>query len=403
MRLALMAVLACAAMPVLAQSADDLPIVTLAQAETAEMRAQVRVSGTLVARQVVQVYPQVSGFEIRELLVEAGDHVSAGQPLARLSDDTLRAQLAQAEAEFQRAQAARSQAQSQIASTGASLAQAQAALDRVQRLKRSGNASQAALDQAVSAEAGATAAAASARDGLAVAEAALAQAGAARDLAQLNLDRSVIAAPVSGVVSQRNAEQGALATGGGEPMFTLIRDGEIEMEGEVIETALPALKPGAPARISVAGTGQIDGKLRLVPARVDPVTRLGQVRIALTQSPGLRPGLFASGWIVTQTRQAVTVPLNAVLSDEQGDRVQVVKDGVIHTRPVTAGLIWEGRREIRDGLAEGESVVARSGAFFRDGDKVRSASQDGSSDAGSGQDAAKTDGGEQGPASGDAQ
>lgn len=371
MRLALISLLTCFVFPAMAQTPDDPPVVTIAEAAQTEIRAQVRVSGTLVARQLVQVYPQVSGFEIRDLLVEAGDQVEAGQPLARLSDDTLRAQLAQAEAEFQRAEASLGQAKSQIDSTSAALTQAQSALGRVQRLKRSGNASQASLDQAVSAEASAAAAAASARDGQAVAEAALAQAGAARDLAKLNLDRSVIAAPVAGVIAQRNAQLGALATGGGEPMFSIIRDGEIEMEGEVIETALSTLATGAPARISVAGVGQIDGTLRLVPARVDPVSRLGQVRISLDQSPGLRPGLFASGWIVTDTHDAVTVPLTSVLSDEDGDRVQVVVDGMIKTRDVITGLIWEGQREIRDGLAPGEAVVERSGAFFRDGDKVR--------------------------------
>lgn len=367
--------LACSAAAQDAQSQEGtgpaIPAVTLAVAEMTRMQARVPVSGTLVARRQVQVFAQVAGYEITEILAEAGDTVTQGQVLARLDSDTLSALLAQAEAEHQRAEAAVGQAQSAIARTEASLTQAATALERVRRLRAGGNASQAVLDEAVAAEAAARAEAASATDGVGVARAALAQADAARRVARLNLQRAEITAPVGGLVSARNAELGDLSGGGADPMFTLIADGEIELSAEVIETALPQLETGAPAEISVAGLGKVAGRLRLVPAAVDPVTRLGLARIALDPDPGLRAGLFANGWIVTQDRQSVAVPAGAVLSDSEGDRVQVVADGVVQTRKIKAGLLWQGRREILDGVAEGETVIARSGAFFRDGDRVR--------------------------------
>lgn len=348
----------------------SLPTVTVAEATMAEMQARVPLSGTLVARQEVQVYAQVQGFEVIELLVEAGDVVTAGQLLARLNDATVKAQLQQAEAEYQRAEAGVGQARSQISSAEAALTQAMTALSRARALRRSGNTSQAALDQAVAAEASAQAQAASAGDGLAVAEAALAQADAARSIARLNLERTQITAPVAGLVVARNAQLGAIAASGGQPLFTLVADGEIELEAEVIETALRDLRPGLPAALDVAGVGSVAGQVRLVPASVDPLTRLGLVRIALDNDAALRTGLFASGAIITQQRQALSVPATAVLSDSAGDRVQLVRDGVVETRPVTAGLLWQGRREIAEGLAPGDPVMARSGAFFRDGDRV---------------------------------
>lgn len=357
--------------PAPAEAARAVPSVTVEAATRAEMQARVPVSGTLVARQQVQVFPQVSGFEITELLAEAGDRVKKGQVLARLSTDTLSAQQAQAEAEYQRAEAGVSQAQSSIDSAAATLTQAQSALERARRLRQGGNASQASLDQAVEAEANARAASASAADGLAVARAALAQAEAARRIARLNLSRADIVAPVAGLVVARNAELGALSGGSTAPLFTLIADGAVEMEAEVIETALQRLKAGDPAELSVAGMGDVAGEVRLIPASVDPVTRLGLMRISLAPSPGLRTGLFASGWVITDRREAVTVPATAVLSDGGGARVQVVRDGRVETREVRAGLLWQGRREIAEGLAEGEKVIARSGAFFRDGDEVR--------------------------------
>lgn len=361
------------AVPSAEPAAETAPAVTIVATETAEVQARVPTSGSLVAWREVQVHPQVSGYEITEILVEAGDAVEKGQMLARLSTDTLSAQLEQAEAEYARAEAGVEQARSDIDSTQALLTQAASALERAQRLRQGGNASQSALDDAIAAEANARAQAASATGGLSVAQAALGQAVAARRIARLELDRARITAPVGGFVSARTAELGALAGGSADPLFTIIEDSRVEFAGDVIETALPDLQVGAPATIRVAGLGEITGKVRLVPAAVDPVTRLGFVRIELDQKPGLRAGLFGYGWVTTAVRDAVTVPVAAVLSDGNGDRVQVVKDGVIETRPVQAGLIWDGRREIVSGLSEGEDIVARAGAFFRTGDQVRRA------------------------------
>ena len=153
--------------------------------------------------------------------------------------------------------------------------------------------------------------------------------------------------------------------------LTMVDKGEIELAGDVIETALNGLKPGDPAEIAVAGVGPVTGKLRLLPASVDPMTRLGLARIALDPDPRLRVGLFAQGWIVTERREALTVPLTAILADAKGERVQVVRNGVVETRPVRGGLIWQGRREVLEGLKPGEQVVARAGAFFADGDRLR--------------------------------
>lgn len=321
----------------------SVPSVTVAAAEMAEMQAQVPVTGSLVARQEVQIFPLVSGNEIIEILADAGDTVEKGQVLARLSTATLEAKLAQAEAEHLRAEA--------------TLKQASTTLERAQRLRSSNSGSQAALDDAVAAEA-------NARAGLATAD-------ATRRIARLDLERAEITAPVAGVVTARNATLGALSGGATEPLFTMIAEGEIELSAEVIETALQQVSVGDPVEVNVAGFGPITGKIRLIPAAVDPVTRLGIMRISLNDTPGLRTGLFASGAVVAEKRDALTVPAAAVLADSEGERVQIVKDDVIETRPVKAGLLWQGRREIIEGVKAGETVIARSGAFFNDGDKVR--------------------------------
>lgn len=344
--------------------------VTVAYATRAKMVGQVAISGTLVALEEILVYPQVNGSTIDTLLVDIGDSVVAGQVLARLNDSTLTAQLAQARAELVRSAASVSQARSQIASAMASRTQAAAALERATALQRNGTVTQANLDQAIATELTAEAAVASAKDGLLVAEAQQKQAQASHDIAALNLDRATLRAPADGLISARNGQVGAIATSGGEPIFRIIRDGKIEVEADVIETALGAISPGDRASLRIAGVGEVSGTVRRISPTVDEINRLGTIRIEIADNNQLRTGVFASGEITTVEREAVAVPTTAVLTDSGGTFVLVVVENTLEKRPIRAGLIWKGLREVISGLEVGEVVVARAGAFFGDGDRV---------------------------------
>lgn len=331
----------------------------------------VPLSGSLVARNEVLIYPKVSGYAVTQLLVDVGDWVEPGQHLASLQDDTLQALLQQADAEHNRARAGVKQAESQISSVIAALSESTAALERARQLRVSGNISQAALDQAETAQATAQANAESAQDGLTVAQAGLAVTEAAARIARLNLDHSKITSPVAGLVTSRHASLGDLSGSSAEPMFRITQGGEIELAAEVSESGLPELQHNAEVTLNLSGLGPVQGHIRQLPAVVDPLTRLGVVRVSLPDSDLLRAGMFASGHVVTQSRQALGVPVTAVLSDGMADYVQVVEGGVVQSRPVKAGLVWDGQREIMGGLNAGEKVLTRAGAFFSDGDPVQ--------------------------------
>ena len=348
---------------------DTIASVTVTRVAPAQMIGRVALSGTLVPNQEVLIYPQVNGSTIDALNVDVGDVVSAGDVLATLNDRTLAAQRAQAQAEFARAQASVSQAQSQIASATATPTRNTTTLARTQRLYDAGTATQSALDQALADAQTAEAALASASDGLAVATAQLQQAQAQLDIAELNLERATLRAPVDGLISARNGQIGAIAASGGEPIFRIITDGKVEVEAEIIETALGQITIEDEAQLNIAGVGDVSGTVRRISPIVDPVTRLGTIRIETDNQIGLRSGLFASGWIITEERTSLAIPTSALLTDTGGNFVLVVTDGVIEKRPVTAGLIWNNLREILDGLAESDAVVAKAGAFFADGDR----------------------------------
>lgn len=344
--------------------------VTVAYVMRADMIGQVSVSGTLVPREEILVYPQVSGSTIDNLMVDVGDVVAAGDVLATLNASTLIAQVAQSQAEFARAEAAVSQASSQISSAEATATQAQAALERAEALRRNGAGTQATLDQAIAAQQTAMSGVASAQDGLLVAQAQRQQAQASLDISTLNLDRATLRAPAAGIISARNGQVGAIAASGGEPIFRLIRDGVIEVEAEVIETALGDIAVGDVAHLNIASIGETTGIVRRISPTVDPRNRLGTIRVEMDGVEGLRSGLFASGQIITEERNSLAIPTTAVLTDADGTYVLAVVDNRLEKRSVAAGLIWNGQREIFDGLAQDDVVVARAGAFFGDGDEI---------------------------------
>lgn len=349
-----------------------LPLaVTVVRAETAEFVERVLVTGSLVAREEILVGPEVDALRILEVLVDEGERVTKGQVLARLVSDTLEAQLAQNKAAVQRTEAAIAQARSTIASAEARLEEAANAYERAKPLTKSGFLSESGMDQRESARRTSEAALASARDGLRLAEAEKAQAEAqGREIAWRRA-RTDIRAPADGLVSRRNARIGGYASGVGEPIFRIVAKGEIELDGEVPEVRLGSLREGQPARVDAAGVPSVTGKVRLVSPEVDKSTRLGRVRIFVGDRPELRVGSFARAEIETARSRGLSIPASAVLYLEGGPAVQVVVDGRIATRKVALGLTDGANVEVKGGLAAGDSVVARSGTFLRDGDLVR--------------------------------
>ena len=215
------------------------------------------------------------------------------------------------------------------------------------------------------------------RQGLKVAEI-LADAGdtvtAGQNLARLTLPEGglqVLQAPVAGLISQSTATIGAMAGGKGEALFTIIARSEFDIVGMVPVKDIGRLQVGQQARIKVSGAGEVDGRVRRVAPTVEPNSQLGQVFIGIT--PTRRFLVNSSGRALIKTGQScgISVPLTSILYGTAGTVVQVVRRGRIETRRVETGLMVAGQVEIKDGLVEGDIVVARAGALLREGDPVR--------------------------------
>src|ERR1700681_3417099 len=223
------------------------------------------------------------------------------------------------------------------------------------------------------------------RQGLKVAEV-LAEAGeavtAGQTLARLTLPEggvTLLAAPVAGTISASSAVVGATASGKGEALFSIIARNEFDLVGLVPGQDISKLAVNQTARIKIIGAGEVDGKVRRVATTIEPNSQLGQVLVQVTTNRRLLVNSSARALIKTGQSCGVSVPLTAILYGSAGTVVQVVRRARVETRRVEVGLMSAGQVEIREGLQEGDIVVARAGALLREGDPVRAvtASADG--------------------------
>jgi multidrug efflux pump subunit AcrA (membrane-fusion protein) len=180
-------------------------------------------------------------------------------------------------------------------------------------------------------------------------------------------------APAAGIITHSTAVVGSTASPmQNEPLFRIAIDNEIELEAEVPSVHVPELQPNKQtARIEIENR-QLSGRVRLVPGAIDPKRQLGRVRISLLERDSqLRLGMFGRATIEANRSRGISVPHAAVLYRSDGPRVQVVRGNVIETRPVQVGYHSDTDTEIRQGLREGDLVVANAGTSLRDGDQVK--------------------------------
>jgi HlyD family secretion protein len=344
---------------------------TLARAERHSITETLAVTGSLVAREEIVVGAEVDGLRIIELLADVGDRVEQGQVLARLDGAMLRTQLAQSTSMIAIAEASIAQMKASMAEMQANEAEAADALKRAQALGATGTASPVQLLARETQAKVAAARAAAAEENLRMAKAQEAFAEAQRSEIELKIARTELKAPAAGIISHRAGRLGAVAGTAGEPLFRLVGNGEIEFDAEVPETVVPQIEPGQNVEVWLSGVSEaISGHVRLVDPTVDKMSRLGRVAVALPRHPAMRVGIFARGNITLGRRQAVTVPLSAVLFGKDGAYVQLATNNVVEIRNVETGFKRGTRVEIVNGLIEGQEVVVRAAAFARPGERI---------------------------------
>lgn len=311
--------------------------------------------------QQILIISKVKGQHIKEIAVERGDLVKEGQVLARLDQATFLAKRGEVLAKLQEARAAK-------AAAGAKLAVLIKDKERFASLIKKKAAPQQKLDH-INAEH--LAAEAQAK----LAEAQIAAATAALASIDIALSDHVIRAPMSGYVSARFVDPGALSSDK-EPMFQLTNESKVKVITSVAEPDYPLARPGQPAEIRVdAYPGQVfSGRVEVVSPVLNPATRSAELEVVLPNAEGrLRAGMYAQVKVVLGQRRALLVPRQAVTRAPGTGNwfVFLAQDGKARQVNVSVGPAFGSKREITKGLKPGQEVVVRGVSLLQDGMPVK--------------------------------
>jgi len=317
--------------------------VTVTTPQAARWPQTLAANGNITAWQEAIIGAEAQGLRLTEVRAQVGDRVKRGQVLALLASETLAADAAATRAS--------------LAEAEANQAEAAANADRARQLQASGAISAQQIQQYVTGEATARARAAAVR---------------ARVRAdQVRLAQTRILAPDDGIVSARSATVGAVVQPGQE-LFRLIRKERLEWRAEVAAAELTRLRPGMPAKLTLAGGETVQGTLRTVAPTVDAATRNGIVFVDLPQPGAARAGMFARGEFAVGEMSALTLPQSAVLLRDGFSYVfQVGPDAKVREVKVAVGQRNGERIAVTGGLDAKANVVAQGAGFLADGDTVR--------------------------------
>ena len=388
-------------------------------------------NGYIVARKRAALSVDTPG-RIVALNVREGQAVKKGFVVARLYADEYAASLRRAEADLsvgnatlkrakaektsaeadlRRLEATRDRAQSAVREASANEELARVNYDRTQRLVEEKVESQQQLDEKQSIWKAARARLESAKANLAAAGASLAKGRsqvavaaakveesqsnllvleASRDLARATLEKTEIRAPFDGVVVLKDAEVGEVVSPNSQAgsnargsVATMVDFASLEVQAEVPETTLKAVKLHAPARIFLDAfpnqpyRGRVD---RIWPTANRQKATI-EVRVVFEEPDDkLRPEMGVRVVFVADDSEAeATVPgddavliaADAVVRIEGRDHVFVVERDVARLRPVELGGRRADRVVVKKGLAAGEAIVRRPLPSLRDSDRIR--------------------------------
>ena len=324
------------------------PAVSVTEIKLRPIAEPLTVSGLLVPREEASVTAEIAGYAVSEVLVEEGAVVTRGQPLVRLNPDLLLAKVAQAEAAVKQAEALAKQAEGEA--------------ERVKAFDGS---------KVMSAEqiAARRFQAQTARASVEVAQAQL------NDL-RSQQQRMTITAPVSGVVLERTVRPGDVVTLN-QPLFRIARDGLIELDAEIPESALAAISPGETALVALPSGVELEGVVRLISPRVDPLTKLGRVRVTLPHHEQLRVGGYGRANFELGAGRVASVPEKAVHFEASGPQVITIdENNQAHPVPVRTGARAGGFVALEQGPPVGNRVALGGGVFLLEGDPVTPVSED---------------------------
>jgi membrane fusion protein, multidrug efflux system len=205
--------------------------------------------------------------------------------------------------------------------------------------------------------------------------AALAAARASLEQLKTRLGYARITAPTTGIITEKRIEAGDVVSAQTR-LFAIAEVSTLVTRVQVSELEVRSLTTGAPVTLTVdALPGEhVTGRIRRVFPAADSATRLVPVEVALSgrELARLRPGYTVRATFRLDTRNdALMIPSRAVSGAAGARSVFIVRDGKTERRTVRVGQDVDGRMEVLEGLAFGDTVVVSGTTMLREGAPVR--------------------------------
>lgn len=350
-------------------SADAAPgrppvAVEVVKVAAADRVDAIEVVGSLAPKFEAVVKPESSG-TVEKVFVAQWVRVKKGQPLAQVDTRDARVLVDKAKAGVESAKAGLLQAQVRAR-------QAVREHERAVQLKENGLATQQQLDDAKSAREAAEAAVGAAEGQLRVVQGDVHQ-------AETYLDKTILRAPMDGIVAERNASPGDVIgePGSGLVPFRVVDNRVLDLTVTVPAARMAGLAEGQVLEFTTEALGNrtFTGKVAFINPAVDAASRTVKVVAEVPNDDGtLKGGMFVRGRIIVGTRSGVLeAPRQALMQwnvEEKKGELFVVQGDVAHRRSVQTGAARGETVEIAGGLAAGDVIVARGAFNVKDGDRV---------------------------------
>ena len=353
------------------RSAQPAPVVSGVQTETVHLESAPQLYqavGSIHSANTAILAAQLAG-TVREIHVQAGDHVKRGQLLAVLDDRGARAQVQGAEAGVTEAVEGEAEVEQALQAATADRKFAEATFNRYKELLAKNSLSRQEFDGA---QARYQAALANERSLEAKKQQIIArqqQARSQQDSAQTVLSYSRIVAPLDGIVTAKSVDVGTVVMPG-TPILTVEDTARYRLEASLPEEYLAHAQAGATISVSTEG-GQFEGRIAEVVPAADVTSHTFLVKIDLPHDCHCRSGEYGQASFPIGESNQLAVPKSAVVEHGELQGLFVVAaDGNVEYRLVKTGKTFGDRVEILSGLAAGEKVAISQIDRLRDGARV---------------------------------
>jgi RND family efflux transporter MFP subunit len=342
----------------------------------------ITLSSELVPFQEIDVYAKESGF-VKQLDVDYGTRVKAGQVMAVLEIPELQLQLEQDDAAIKSAADQVKHAEHELNRVEAQHQVMHLQFERLNRVAKAkpGLVAQQEVDDAQGKDLAGEAQVEGSKSSFEAAQSQLVQAQAKRQHDQVLFDYSKITAPFAGVVTRRFANLGTLVQAGTNsstqalPLARLSQDDLFRLVIPVPEAYVRYIKVGDPVKVLVPALNQnFPGKVARFAVDVKEDTRTMHTEVDVPNPKRvLIPGMYAEAVITIENKEhALAVPLQAVNRESERTSVYVVTPAnKVEARPVKLGIETSTQAEVLSGLEDGELVVVSERSGLKAGQEVR--------------------------------